>query len=81
VIYEDGALVFWSFDCRVFFGIVFVVVGFLGVGVGAGGGEGGIWGRGNQRCGGVSGWWWWWWWSVGEEKEEKEKVEGEGGWG
>jgi hypothetical protein len=42
VLYEDGGLVFWSFDCWVFFGIVFVVVGFLGVGVG------GIWGRGNR---------------------------------
>lgn len=58
--YEDGRLVFWSFDCWVFFGIVFVVVGFLGVGVG------------NHRVG-VSAWWWW---SVGEEKKEKEKVGG-----
>lgn len=39
VIYEDGGLVFRSF-CWVFFGIVSVVVGFLGVGVGGEGGGG-----------------------------------------
>jgi hypothetical protein len=46
VIYEDGVLVFWSFDCWVFFGIVSVVVGFLGVG--------GRWGVGEEGGGGSS---------------------------
>jgi hypothetical protein len=64
VVYEDGGLVFWSFDFWVSFGIVFVVVGFLGVGgswdlgerkpigggfrVGGGGG-GGVSGRRRKR--------------------------------